>query len=205
MNLYDILGVKSTCSLSEIKRAYKEKAGQCHPDKNSDDPEATIKFQTLTNAYNVLKDPEQRRRYDETGETGNTPSLNEEANSVIGRILLDIAEREDFVARNYFVDVRMMLKKTLAQCKSDKLRMETSSNKLEYLISKTKANNMLISMLNQKLHELNHGKAHAEQGCKVMSKALELLTEYRYTGQAPVSTSTPTPWVGIINLDHTGA
>lgn len=60
---YDILGVSKGASQDEIKRAYKKLAFEHHPDKGGDEK----KFQDLSNAYNVLSDPQKRSDYDRTG------------------------------------------------------------------------------------------------------------------------------------------
>lgn len=67
---YDILGVDSDASESEIKKAYREKAMEYHPDRNPDDPDAEQKFKQASEAYDVLSDPQQRRRYDQYGHAG---------------------------------------------------------------------------------------------------------------------------------------
>ena len=76
--LYDILGVPKTATNEEIKRAYHKKAFQLHPDRNKDDPQATEKFQQLGEAHSILKDPEQREKYDKFGINGETPTENED-------------------------------------------------------------------------------------------------------------------------------
>lgn len=67
---YDILGVDSDASEKEIKKAYRKKAMEYHPDRNPDDPEAEKKFKEASEAYEVLSDAEQRRRYDQFGHEG---------------------------------------------------------------------------------------------------------------------------------------
>jgi molecular chaperone DnaJ len=67
---YDVLGVSKDADLQEIKAAYKKLAVKHHPDKNPDDPEAHAKFQEVSNAYEILSDPEKRRRYDQFGSAG---------------------------------------------------------------------------------------------------------------------------------------
>ena len=66
---YDILGVSRDASQEEIKKAYRQLAMQHHPDR-SDEDGAEEKFKQVTQAYEVLRDPEQRKRYDRFGEAG---------------------------------------------------------------------------------------------------------------------------------------
>ena len=68
--LYDILGVKPEATDRELKKAFMVKARELHPDKNKDDPNATEKFQELNEAYEVLKNPDTRKLYDEYGPEG---------------------------------------------------------------------------------------------------------------------------------------
>lgn len=65
---YDILGVSRTASADEIKRAYRRLALKWHPDRNKDDPEAEQRFKRLNEAYEVLRDPATRAKYDKYGE-----------------------------------------------------------------------------------------------------------------------------------------
>ncbi|XP_071946115.1 dnaJ homolog subfamily C member 16-like [Antedon mediterranea] len=65
-NPYNVLGVRRTASLKDIKRAYKSLAREWHPDKN-DDPDAENKFVAISKAYEILSDEEKRRQYDDHG------------------------------------------------------------------------------------------------------------------------------------------
>jgi len=67
---YDILEVDQDASEEEIKKAYREKAMEYHPDRNPDDPKAEKKFKQASEAYEVLSDPQKRRRYDRHGHAG---------------------------------------------------------------------------------------------------------------------------------------
>jgi molecular chaperone DnaJ len=66
---YDVLGVTRQASPEEIKKAYRKLAMQYHPDRN-DSHDAEARFKTVTQAYEVLRDPQQRDLYDRYGEAG---------------------------------------------------------------------------------------------------------------------------------------
>jgi len=67
---YKVLGVSRSASPAQIKRAYRKLAVELHPDKNGGDPDATAKFTSVTNAYEVLSDADKRNIYDKYGEEG---------------------------------------------------------------------------------------------------------------------------------------
>ncbi|MCT4614596.1 MAG: molecular chaperone DnaJ [Marinifilaceae bacterium] len=67
---YEVLGVSKSSSESEIKKAYRKKAIQFHPDKNPGDKEAEEKFKEAAEAYEVLSNAEKRQRYDQFGHAG---------------------------------------------------------------------------------------------------------------------------------------
>jgi molecular chaperone DnaJ len=69
-DLYDVLGVDRGATPDEIKRAYRTLARKLHPDANPDDPSAETRFKEVALAYEVLSDPEKRRRYDTFGMQG---------------------------------------------------------------------------------------------------------------------------------------
>ena len=67
---YEVLGVEKTATADEIKKAYRKKAIQYHPDKNPGDKEAEEKFKEAAEAYEVLSNPDKRSRYDQFGHAG---------------------------------------------------------------------------------------------------------------------------------------
>ena len=68
IDYYKILGVDRNIPQADVKKAYKKRAQQFHPDLHPDDPKAKAKFQALNEAYEVIGDPEKRAKYDKYGE-----------------------------------------------------------------------------------------------------------------------------------------
>jgi DnaJ homolog subfamily B member 4 len=65
--LYDALSIPPSASDADIKKAYRKAALKWHPDKNKDNPNASEKFKEVSQAYEILSDPEKRKVYDQYG------------------------------------------------------------------------------------------------------------------------------------------
>ena len=72
---YEVLGVHRRATNQEIRKAYKGKVKQWHPDKNEQDPKAQAKFVEINAAYELLSDPDRRRGYDNHGTTEDSPNF----------------------------------------------------------------------------------------------------------------------------------
>ena len=66
-DLYEVLGISKTADEKTIKKAYRKLAKKYHPDMNPGDKTAEQKFKEVTDAYNILSDPEKRKLYDQYG------------------------------------------------------------------------------------------------------------------------------------------
>ncbi len=71
---YEVLELSQGATIEEIKKAYRKKAIQYHPDKNPGNKEAEEKFKEINEAYEILADPKKRERYDRFGHAGVDPN-----------------------------------------------------------------------------------------------------------------------------------
>ena len=66
-DFYDVLGASRGASAEELKKAYRQKAKELHPDRNSDNPNAESQFKEINEAYDILKDDNKKAAYDRYG------------------------------------------------------------------------------------------------------------------------------------------
>ncbi|MCI5903020.1 MAG: DnaJ domain-containing protein [Blautia sp.] len=129
---YEILGLNKDADEKEIKKAYRKLAKQYHPDTNQGDREAELRFREITEAYEVLSDPEKRKQYDSGGETGSEENMDDffsdlfGRHSGFGRSFYSGFSRGGRMENDIHADITISLEESVFGC--DKmLRLETAS------------------------------------------------------------------------------
>ena len=84
IDYYKILGVQRDIPQKEVRKAYLKRAKLFHPDLHPDDRKAKAKFQALNEAFDVINDPEKRRKYDQYGEQWRNAEVYERAGGGAG-------------------------------------------------------------------------------------------------------------------------
>lgn len=184
---YQILGVRKNCTLKTLKAAYKKMSQKLHPDKNKED--TTKAFQELKHAYEVIKDPKRRAHYDKTGNDDfiKDQKIVQQANHLLINTYMSLIERSDCQPKNYFFDMQndinevLVTGRKLIMANSDKVR------KIEYLISHTEGGELLEQAMQSRILLLKNQIETMVSKAVIISKALGLLKEYRYTGEHRVT------------------
>lgn len=187
MNPYDALGVQPDADAQEIKRAYREKAGKTHPDKEGGDTEA---FQQVQKAYALLSNPEKRARYDETGSTDDAPDLETRAHQTLAKMFaaivdrIDSPERVDIVAQLEQA-VHNSIKKVQADIDDAKDERKKWEQVKKRLRKKSAKSPVLLNVATQRLASIDQAMAAFEDGLRLGATMLAMLPEYEYEVDAP--------------------
>lgn len=120
---YSVLGVKQSASLDEIKAAWRALAKALHPDRNQTDPNAHLRFAEAGQAYQLLRDPERRQRFDQERRAATTQRKREPAGATPGA---DNAARQEQPASDIF---SQMWRKMSGQAEASDKEPEKSQDK----------------------------------------------------------------------------
>ena len=175
-DLYQTLGVNKDATRDEIKQAYKSRAMQHHPDRESGNSEA---FQAIQKAYAILSDAEKRNRYDRTGETdGHT--VEGEARDLVAHIFEQLITSETFEqsitneAQKALTKMEASIKNTLRATTRKKEKLEKNLDR----IATTGEINLYRNIAQDKLDQLTKQEATHQHRLEVVKTAKGMIKSY---------------------------
>ena len=184
MNLYTILDVQPTASHNEIKKAYRRMANKHHPDKNIGNQEAHEKMQAIQRAYDILGDPERRKRYDETGNTEEGPSPEKTAKEELAKLFISMANNQDADSYDFKKGARSaiddIMRKVEAQIIILRRNLKNTEKARKRLKRKTAGEPFLLQVLDAHVRQTLEQIARHEQGIEIAGIMLKMLDDYEY-------------------------
>ena len=179
-SLYDTLGVGKDADPEEVKRAYRRRAKQTHPDAGG----KTEEFQAVAAAYQVLADPARRRQYDETGAAGEVVDEEAQVLNLVGNLVFQIIEAVD-VAHVDVIDlarqeVKKAIKDTQAQRQQHQKAIAKRERAAKRLLRRKAGANRLGMMLEHEIAKMKAGLAQAAKAIEIRERMLKMLDDYDY-------------------------
>jgi curved DNA-binding protein CbpA len=181
MTLYDTLGVPKSASQDEVRMAYRKKAQKSHPDKGGSEAE----FRQIQCAYDILSDPERKARYDQTGETGQGPSLESQALSYVAALLPKILDSVLDVSRLALID------KLKEMVNADAERMKANKRNGEAIIAKRRdalkrlSPGPMAGMLESEIALIEQKLVQIDGQITMLDMALKIVSEHSYQHDSP--------------------
>lgn len=178
-NHYDVLGVDKGATPDKIKRAYRKRAAQAHPDKGGSDAEMA----EINRAWEVLSNPQMKLLYDATGED-QQKSIDEEVKNIILSAFNDALYHD---AAECLKFARQAITKKSNEVKSGRSQAETAQKKLSTKRDKIKAKgeNLFHLLIDQELSRIAAVIANCDRAIAICKAALLILDEYESSEKAP--------------------
>ncbi len=203
-SLYEDLAIDKKATPDQIKKAYRQKAKQTHPDNGGKPDE----FRTIAKAYNILSDEEKRKRYDNGENPDHINQNTHEQNvlSVVFGIFNHIIDQDiDFTHNNIFDLVRQNLQANEKKAKTDKNKNQKNIKKYNDILRRIKKkdeSDIFIQHLDYKIKGCNAIIIQIDEHIHVLEDALKLIKEceyeidpqYVHSEYFPTSTSTTAGW-----------
>lgn len=193
-NLYDVLGVPKDADKDTIRKQYKKRAGELHPDKpDTGDAE---KFVLVKTAYDTLHDDEARARYDNTGQAySRQQTVEQEAHIVLAGIFVQVfrthlgnVDRIDLI-----VECRKAVKSNRDIVEAEHAKLLVSVKALEKVKTrlKTKSNRLFYDSINAEEYNNREKEEKMTRGLQVLTLMAEILEDYNYETDSPPSWMAP--------------
>jgi curved DNA-binding protein CbpA len=198
IDLYAVLEVARDATADDIRKAYRRRAMTLHPDHNCGAGSAAA-FAELTLARDVLLDPDRRAHYDRTGTVDSGPSLDNtgEALTIIAKMLdefvIEIIQQQRRMAETNMVsEIRAKLSAKIAELKMQEENLANGQKLWEDTIPRLsrrdrKKPDHLGDLIRGQIRELQHGLDNLQKAIGIYNRALELLSNYDFAVEQPVT------------------
>jgi curved DNA-binding protein CbpA len=195
-NLYEILGIDTTATEEEIKKAYRRRSMECHPDKN--EGVETEDFHEVNLAYTVLMNRQKRATYDQTGSydgQGKADNTRVEAMKELQRVMICLLDDSDDSIFFENLPARVLelfnlniqkSKNLIVDLKNSMRRVRRYKKRFHY--KKDDNNDFITKGLERKIYELSTSISGEVEKIRLFELMLELLSNYEYEPEvvAPV-------------------
>jgi curved DNA-binding protein CbpA len=175
VTLYDELGVAPDADETTIKAAHRRAAKLHHPDLGGD----RERFDRIQLAFEILSDPDRRRRYDQTGQADDLPASSEQQAvlALVRETLMAIVMGQDDLTQ---VDPKRLanLEKGFAAVDHQLQRLETVRQRLSR--QSPDGEDLLLALIQHQEYDLNLSRPNIEKGIRMANAAIALLGEYSY-------------------------
>jgi len=182
---YQTLGIQTDATEEEIKNAYRNKAKETHPDKNDGDDRG---FAEVNRAYEVLSDPEKRKRYDETGDDKERNIQQEVTSVILGYAMSWIDQVNDEKSQNMvdFIKTSISAKRISAMQALEMAKKDIKKyrNALERIKRKDGKMNMIGMALTDSIERLEAMIPGINHNIDLLKLAMEEADNYSYLTDA---------------------
>lgn len=178
---YEALGIDRGATADDVKRAYRARASESHPDRAGGN---VATMQKVNEAYAVLSDPERKATFDSTGRTTTAPSIEREATEVLMQLFSQVLENSD---GDLLGEVAAAITGGKANLVREKHRFQAKHARLARRAGKFKSKgdkNLIQMLIDQKLGDIENGIKSIEHALKVNAEADSMLKFYE--GPPPV-------------------
>jgi curved DNA-binding protein CbpA len=187
--LYEVLGAKKTDDADTIKRDYRRRARQSHPDKRPNDPKAVEEFKAVAQAFEVLGNQQKRIAYDKTGQIPRDDDPRRIALSVLAKLVhavlcSDLQQGRKSTERNLIADLTAMLDKSIVEIEANLKKAEKSKATLEDVASRITSKNgqdiVLSSLVRAPIQEIEAGIAQAQGQLAAHKEAWSMVKQFKF-------------------------
>lgn len=206
VDYYAALEIERSATAEEIKKAYRRLARKYHPDV-SEEPDATERFKLIQAAYEVLKDEDKRRVYDETGRDDNSAVLESQARAGLAQYVLkwiEIMQNAPMIPMgNYSTDMSAWIETQLSNeavvAQANKAQgertLKATQKMLKRLKYKGKGKDVVRMVLEQRVEHVQNGLRVAADNIARVALARQYVNDYELEPESSTTYSFQTLFI----------